>query len=79
MKVRAKFKVFNVERSKDARPTEQWARVEMQAAYNDGDPGNAEWSKYTPSATCTMHITNPSAIDAFETGKFYFVDFTPAE
>jgi len=25
-----------------------------------------------------MTITNPGAIDAFELGKFYFVDFTPA-
>jgi len=25
-----------------------------------------------------MHITNPSAIDFFEGGKFYYVDFTPA-
>jgi hypothetical protein len=79
MKVRAKFKVFNIEHSKDPSPSEVWARVDMQAAYNDGDPGNAEWSKYTPSASCSMHITNPSAIDAFEVGKFYFVDFTPAE
>jgi hypothetical protein len=79
MKVRAKFKVFNIEHSKDPRPSEVWARVDMQAAYNDGDPGNAEWSKYTPSASCSMHITNPGAIDAFEVGKFYFVDFTPAD
>ena len=38
MTVRAKFKVFNVERSKGAKPGEEWAKVEMQAAYNDGDP-----------------------------------------
>lgn len=77
MTVRAKFKVFNVERSKDTKPGEEWAKVEMQAAYNDGDPSNASWSKYTPSASCSMYITNPSAIEAFEVGKFYFVDFTP--
>lgn len=79
MTVRAKFKVFNIERSKDADPAGVWAKVEMQAAYNDGDPSNASWSKWTPSAQCTMFITNPSAVDAFEVGKFYFVDFTPVE
>ncbi len=79
MKVRAKFKVFSVERCKDPQPNADWAQVRMEAAYNDGDPANAEWSKYTPSATLTMCITNPSAIDAFEAGKFYFLDFTPAD
>lgn len=74
--VRAKFKVFNVEHSKDSKPGEEWAKVEMQAAYGDGD--NAVWSKWTPSASCVMHITNPNATKQFEAGKEYFVDFTPA-
>lgn len=79
MTVRAKFKVFNIERSKDAKPGEEWAKVEMQAAYDDGNQSNANWSKYTPSATVVMFITNPAAIDFFEVGKHYFSDFTPAD
>lgn len=38
-----------------------------------------DWSKYTPSGECRLDITNPSAAGAFESGKLYQVDFTPAD
>lgn len=41
-------------------------------------PGNEEWSKYTPSGSVEMSITNPSASSAFEVGQDYFVDFARA-
>jgi hypothetical protein len=41
-------------------------------------PGNEGWSKWTPSGSISLHITNPEALKRFEVGKDYFVDFTPA-
>jgi hypothetical protein len=40
---------------------------------------NKEWSKWTPSGSLKMQINNPAALAAFEVGKDYFLDFTPAE
>lgn len=51
--------------------------VSLTAATNG--PDNESWSKHTPSGTVTMQITNPLALERFEPGKSYFVDFTPAE
>ncbi len=42
------------------------------------DEGNKSWAKYTPGGTIEMNVDNPAAFDAFELGKFYFVDFTIA-
>jgi hypothetical protein len=51
--------------------------VTLRAVTADTDE-NKTWAKYTPSGSVTMQIDNPSAADAFEAGKTYFVDFTPA-
>ena len=79
MKVRAKMRcVMN-----SPQPTGQsndichWIRLE--AVYNDGDKENESWSKYTPSGQVVMTVTNPSAVDAFELGEFYYVDFIKAD
>ncbi|WP_164830340.1 hypothetical protein [Sinorhizobium medicae] len=48
------------------------------STYGDGK-ANESWSKHTPSGKIEMNITNPDAIDAFDVGKAYFVDFTPVE
>lgn len=78
MKVRAKFNCFGVAHTQTNDPTAVCARVDLMPVYDDGK-GNAEWSKATPSGQITMWITNPSAIEAFEPDKQYFVDFTPAD
>lgn len=38
---------------------------------------NESWSKYTPSGSITLEITNPSASDALKVGQEYWIDFTP--
>ena len=40
---------------------------------------NFSWSKYTPSGTIEMNITNESALSQFEIGKSYIVTFNKAE
>jgi hypothetical protein len=77
--VRAKMKCYAVDRMKDGKPDTTCAEIRMMAVYDDGDPTNKSWSQATPSASVTMFVTNPAAIEAFEPGKNYFVDFTPAD
>jgi hypothetical protein len=79
-KVRAKFFVSSVNHMQTP-GNDPTAQVEMSpvfGSYGDG-ADNEIWSKYTPSGKIEMTITNPGAIDLFEPGKAYFVDFNPAE
>jgi hypothetical protein len=67
--VRAKFALSSVADHGDTKI------VNLHAATG---PGNEEWSKYTPSGTIQLHITNPDASAHFVPGVEYFVDFTKA-
>lgn len=81
MTVRAKFVVLDVKHAptQDSGPYAQVTMVPVWEGYRGGVAGdNKSWSKYTPSGEIKMSITNPSAIEAFEPGKLYDVDFTPA-
>lgn len=57
-----------------------FAEIKLAPVYSgqDGKPVNADWSKATPQGSIVLGVTNPDAIAKFELGKFYFVDFTPA-
>ncbi len=83
MKVRAKFRVTAIKQTlghvrDDAankyveKPLDE---VEFGAVTDDA---NKTWSQYTPSGSLKLCMTNPEATGAFEIGKFYFLDFTPA-
>lgn len=77
--VRAKFFVESIQHS-DVPGTDQYASIVMRpvfGTYGDGKV-NESWSKYTPSGQLQITITNPDAIDKFEKGKAYYLDFTPA-
>jgi hypothetical protein len=81
MKVRAKFFVKQKNYHHNGQPdTPQAGEVIMAPVYQglDGNPANADWSKWTPQGEIRMTITNPSALDAFELGSSYLVEFTPA-
>ena len=75
--LRAKFKVWTIVHSPAITP-DVCAEVRLNAVYEDGGGDNKSWSKYTPSGEIRMFITNPDAIEQFEVGKSYFVNFTPA-
>jgi hypothetical protein len=80
MQVRAKFFVEDIQHQ-DIPGTEQYASITMRpvfGTYGDGEV-NKTWSKYTPSGHLQITITNPSATDAVEKGKAYYLDFTPAD
>lgn len=77
MNVRAKFVATSVRQHPTAGQGDRFAQVTLTAVWNDGS-GNESWSKATPAGQIQMTISNPDALQAFEEGKEYFVDFTPA-
>jgi hypothetical protein len=75
--VRAKFKVTRVSKTADNYGTSTHSAdvVELHAAMGEE---NKSWSKWTPGGQITMTINNPDALNQFQPGEFFFVDFTPA-
>lgn len=55
-------------------------QVQFAPVYSsDPDSPNYSWSKYTPSGSLMLNITNPAAYEQFEVGKTYELTFTPVE
>lgn len=76
--VRAKFQCLSVTHFHNPGATEAQAEIRFHAVYGNGE-ANKDWSKWTPSGELKMMVTNPAAIEKFELGKEYYLDFTPAE
>lgn len=57
------------------KPGKSMTVVKLTAASGEG---NRTWSEYTPSGTIELSITNQAAIDDFQLGSSFYVDFTPA-
>lgn len=70
--VRAKFKVDFITIHAESR------EVKMSAV-TSGSEENKSFSKWTPTASLSMNISNPECFDKFEVGKEYYIDFTKAE
>lgn len=65
--VRAKFRVSHKDES----------NVELTPVY-DGNKENEEFFQTTPSGLIQLYILNKPALDYFEVGKSYYIDFTEA-
>lgn len=52
--------------------------LEFGAVCNDSTEENKRFHKYTPSGTLHMNVDNPIALEYFELGKEYYLDFTKA-
>lgn len=72
--VRAKFKVTSITHFNND-PHNYMADVNLTAVHG---ADNRTWSKWTPSGSLKMSITNPEAVARLELGKHYFLDFSPA-
>lgn len=92
MKVRAKFKVDSIERTigcrqvKNAEGVTSWEptelrSVKMSPVCGNGDPEheNTKFWQASPSGSLVLGCANLAAADAFELGKEYYLDFTPAD
>jgi hypothetical protein len=42
------------------------------------DETNKSWAKYTPAGYIELSIDNPAAVERFQLGQAYYVDFTEA-
>lgn len=51
------------------------AQVTMQAVYSENKEDNS-FSKWTPTATFAMTVTNPAVLEQLKPGKLFYVDFT---
>lgn len=74
--VRGKFKlneVTHVDWNTSAR------KLTFSAVSNDGTPENERFHKYTPSGIITMTVDNPVAVEQFQIGGEYYVDFSPVQ
>lgn len=75
MAVRAKFRFDNVQK----RCGSTAETLTFYAVNDDGIPENEKYHKYTPSGELKITVDNPAALEQFELGKCYYLDFTPAE
>lgn len=78
MNVRAKFQCQSINHIMTHSPGDQTAILTFAPVYDNGSGENKTWSKYTPQGKLEMTVTNPDAVAAFEVGKSYYLDFTPA-
>ncbi len=80
--VRAKFFVSEIKHGYSPSPDATMANIVLQPCFGTYPGGDSEenksFSKWTPQGKIELTITNPSAIAAFELGKAYYIDFTPA-
>lgn len=90
--VRAKFQVNEIKRINTSVPKVdengqttygpgELRTVVMSPVYGNGDPEheNTKFWQASPSGTIEIGCANLQAAEAFELGKEYYVDFTPAE
>jgi len=74
-KVRAKFKCVNIENQ----PENQQKLVDFEAVV-DGSEENKSFSKYTPCGGAFLNISEETtAVNFFEEGQCYYLDFVKAE
>ena len=78
MTVRAKFKVVRFEAMQHYRDASKELRTIVLSPVTDGSAENKEFYDATPSGEIKLGTLNPAAWQAFELGKEYYVDFTPA-
>lgn len=78
--LRAKLRVSEVLNRLKADGSLESQQVKLSAVTSsDPESENARFSKYTPSATFEIYITNPQAFNKLASGHEFYVDFIPAK
>jgi len=77
MNVRCKMRVVNIIKMTSNYGTGPQYSDTVKLSAVSGEE-NKTWSKYTPSGSVELTITNPETFDQFKIGEFFFVDFTAA-
>ena len=76
--MRAKFQISSVEVFSVSEQVKFHA-VAASAYPADGSDEDNTFAKFSPSAECKIHITNPALLGKFKPGQKFYVDFTPAD
>jgi hypothetical protein len=62
----------------DGEPQQQ--EIALSAVYSNKEgSANAQWSKWTPSASLTMTVSNTAAFGKVLPGQFLYVDLIPTD
>lgn len=58
-----------------------WAAksLEFSCEYDQSIPEDQRFAKATPNGQLTILVDNPAALEKFELGKSYYLDFTPVD
>jgi hypothetical protein len=72
------MRVNEVVQSKAGDGSTESETVKLMAVYGAARTENADWAKWTPSASFIIQINNPNAFGKFSKGHEFFIDFTPA-
>lgn len=75
--IRAKFYCASIQRMKSSEPGLEGNTVAESIRLEAVIDENKEWSRWTPSGTLTMHVTNPNVFGQIKEGQMVFVDLTP--
>ncbi|MBA4344397.1 MAG: hypothetical protein C0423_19835 [Methylibium sp.] len=76
--MRAKFQVASVESFGTSEKVNFSAVCKSGGYPEDGSDEDNTYAKFSPSASCSIHIANPALLGKFEPGQKFYVDFTPA-
>lgn len=78
--LRLKMVVNSVKKVCDANGGITQEEISLMAVYSNL-PGsaNAQWCKWTPSASFSFSVSNPGAFDKVLPGRFFFVDLTETD
>lgn len=74
--MRAKMKVFHVNRHDGYEELTLVAVSRSEGYPIDGSDENNTYAKWTPSAELKIAITNPNLVGKFYAGQTFYVDFT---
>ena len=76
--LRAKMQAYQVSNTIDQNNQIESQQIKLQAVYSD-DPSspNTQWSKWTPSGSLDLTITNPNAFNKVLRGQEFYIDLIP--
>lgn len=76
--VRAKFVVTSITRTKHWSPSKGEVQTIQLVPVTNGSEENKKFYEATPGGRVELATVNEEAAKAFELGKEYYLDFTPA-
>lgn len=79
MKMRAKFRITNIERTAANNEDITLMAVSNKPFDADGVSEDNDFARWTPSGALNMSIANPNLLGKFQVGQAFYLDFTPAD